>query len=100
MAFRPVAIGSRTGWRSMMPGARRSTGSVSVVAIGPLSSMGTPSAFTTRPIMPSPTGTRQNLARALDLVAFAKLGVVAQDHGAHLVLFQRERQPGNAVREG
>ena len=57
MALRPVAMGSRTGWRSMMPGARRSTGSVAVVAIGPLSSIGMPSAFTTRPIMASPTGT-------------------------------------------
>ncbi len=99
MALRPVAMGSRTGWRSMMPGARRSTGSVSVVAMGPLSSMGMPSALTTRPIMASPTGTRENLAGALDLVAFAELGVVAENDGAHLVLFKGERQAGNAVRE-
>ncbi len=57
MAFSPVAMGSRTGWRSIMPGARRSTGSVSVVAIGPLSSMGAPSVLTTRPTMAGPTGT-------------------------------------------
>ena len=82
-----------------MPGARRSTGSVSVVAMGPLSSMGMPSAFTTRPIMAAPTGTRENLAGALDLVAFAQLGVVAENHGAHLIFFEREREAGDAVRE-
>ena len=57
MALMPVAIGSRTGWRSMTPGARRSTGKSVSVSIGPLSSMGWPSALTTRPIMASPTGT-------------------------------------------
>ncbi len=57
MAFRPVAIGSRTGCRSMIPGASRSIGKELVDAMGPLSSIGWPSAFTTRPTMPSPTGT-------------------------------------------
>ena len=99
MALSPVAIGSRTGWRSMMPGASRSMGSELVEAMGPLSSMGWPSAFTTRPIMPSPTGTLKNRAGALDLVAFAQLGVVAQNHRAHRILFQAQRQSGNAVRK-
>ncbi|HTA17826.1 MAG TPA: hypothetical protein VK989_00955, partial [Polyangia bacterium] len=49
-----VAIGSRTPWRSTTPGASRSTGSRLSVAIGPLSSIGSPSAFTTRPIIASP----------------------------------------------
>ena len=92
-------MGSRTGWRSMMPGARRSTGSVSVVAMGPLSSMGMPSAFTTRPIMAAAHGHGQNLAGALDLVAFLQLGVLAENHRAHLIFFKRERQAGDAVRE-
>jgi len=40
MAFSPVAMGSRTGWRSMTPGARRSRAMNWSVVIGPLSSMG------------------------------------------------------------
>ena len=37
--------------------------------------------------------------RALYLVAFADLGVIAQQHGAHLGLVQVHRQSGNAVGE-
>ena len=88
MALKPVAMGSRTGWRSMMPGARRSTGKVSVVAMGPLSSMGWPSALTTRPIMAVAHRHGKNLAGALDLVAFPQLGVVAQNHRAYLIFFE------------
>ena len=57
MALMPVAMGSRTDWRSMTPGARRSTGRNLSVLMGPLSSMGWPSALTTRPMRASPTGT-------------------------------------------
>ncbi len=99
MALRPVAMGSRTPWRSMMPGARRSTGSVSVVAMGPLSSMGKPSALTTRPIMASPTGTERILPVRLTSSPSLELGVVAEDDGAHLVFFEREGEAGDAVRE-
>ncbi len=69
------------------------------VAIGPLSSIGSPSALTTRPIMASPTGTHMMLAGTLDLVAFADFGVVAQQHGADLIFFQVHGQSGHAVRE-
>ena len=41
----------------------------------------------------------QNLAGALDLVAFLDLGVVAQNHGADRILFERKRQARDAVRE-
>ena len=41
----------------------------------------------------------ENLAGALDFVAFAELGVVAQNDGADLVLFKREREARDAVRE-
>ena len=37
-------------------------------------------------------GHGENLAGALDLLAFLQLGVVAQDDGAHLVFFERERE--------
>ena len=55
--LRPVCIGSRTGWRSTTPGAMRSIGEVCLVRIGPLPSIGWPSALTTRPSISSPTGT-------------------------------------------
>jgi hypothetical protein len=57
MALRPVCIGSVTGCRRMMPGALISTRRRSFVSIGPLPSIGMPSAFTTRPTVASPTGT-------------------------------------------
>ena len=57
IALRPVCSGSFTGWRSTTPGAMRSIGRNSVVAIGPLPSIGWPSALTTRPSIASPTGT-------------------------------------------
>ena len=40
MALMPVSSGSRTGFRSTTPGAMRSMGPYSLVAMGPLPSMG------------------------------------------------------------
>ena len=57
MALMPVCSGTETFLRWMMPGAFRSMGRISLVSMGPLPSMGWPKAFTTRPIMASPTGT-------------------------------------------
>ncbi len=57
MALMPVIIGWLTSARSTTPGAIFSTGIVSAALIGPLSSIGSPSAFTTRPSSASPTGT-------------------------------------------
>ena len=57
MALMPVCNGTETLLRSMMPGAGLSMRRCSVVLIGPLPSMGLPSASTTRPIRASPTGT-------------------------------------------
>ena len=47
-----------------------------------------------------PDGHVQDPAGALDLVALGELGVVAHDHGAHLILFKAHRQAGNAVGKG
>jgi hypothetical protein len=55
--LRPVAIGSWTERRGMMPGAFTSATRVSVEAMGPLPSIGLPSASTTRPRSASPAGT-------------------------------------------
>ena len=57
IALIPVCSGCFTGWRSTTPGAMRSIGLRSLAVIGPLPSIGTPSAFTTRPTSSSPTGT-------------------------------------------
>ena len=56
IAFRPVCIGSVTGWRCTTPGALNSAGRVSVVLISPLPSSGRPSGSTMRPSRASPTG--------------------------------------------
>ena len=57
MALRPVCIGSCTDLRGMMPGAFTSTRARRVALIGPLPSIGLPSASTTRPSSSLPTGT-------------------------------------------
>src|ERR1041385_6845858 len=57
IALRPVAIGSCTDLRGMMPGAFTSTRARFSALIGPFPSMGFPSASTTRPSRPLPTGT-------------------------------------------
>ena len=56
IAFRPVCIGSFTGWRWTTPGALNSAGRVSSVLMSPLPSSGTPSGETMRPSSASPTG--------------------------------------------
>ena len=56
IAFRPVSIGSLTGWRWTTPGALCSAGRVSDVLISPLPSSGLPSGSTIRPSISSPTG--------------------------------------------
>jgi hypothetical protein len=57
MALMPVWTGVSTPWRTMTPGAIRSTGRVFVAVMGPLSSSGRPSGSTTRPSSSGPTGT-------------------------------------------
>ncbi len=55
--FRPVCTGWLTLWRAITPGATFSITSVILALIGPLPSIGWPSALTTRPISSGPTGT-------------------------------------------
>src|SRR6187549_2655468 len=56
-ALRPVCTGSLTDLRGMIPGALTSTRLRLSDTIGPLPSIGLPSASTTRPSRPLPTGT-------------------------------------------
>ena len=67
IALRPVCIGSLTGLRSTTPGARRSISLNCFDVIGPLPSIGCPSALTTRPTSSSPTGT--------EMIRFVRLTV-------------------------
>ena len=69
------------------------------VAIGPLSSMGWPSAFTTRPIRASPTGTL--MMRPVRLTSSPSLISVYSPSStdADLVFFQVHGDAGNVVRE-
>ena len=99
MAFSPVCSGSLTGWRSTTPGARRSIGMNCFVAIGPLPSIGWPSALTTRPSSSSPTGTE--MMRPVRLTVSPSLMSVecAEQHGADAVLFEVQRDAEHAVRE-
>ena len=56
MALIPVWSGSPTGWRPVIPGAWISIRRCLGLTSGPLPSIGSPSAFTTRPSSASPTG--------------------------------------------
>ena len=70
-----------------------------MVSMGPLSSIGLPSASTTRPISASPTGT--DMMRPVRRTSSPSLncGVVAEEHGADLIFFEVQRDAGNVVRK-
>jgi hypothetical protein len=97
MALMPVCSGSETGWRPTMPGAWTSMRRV-LVDEGPLPSIGSPSAFTTRPSSASPTGMKDPTGRAHDLLLFD--GVDRAEHDrADRVLVEVHRQAQRAVLE-
>src|ERR1035437_6132200 len=117
-ALMPVCMGSLTGWRATTPGARRSMGLNWVVLMGPLPSMGTPRASTTRPSRASPTGTLimrlvrrtsspslisgkspSSTAPAWSSPTFIHLRQTREQHRPHLVFFQFHGDAGPVVRE-
>ena len=99
MALMPVAIGSRTDWRAMTPGARRSTGRNVVGLDGALVVDGLAERVDDAADQGLADGHRHDLAGALDLVAFLQLAVVAEEHGADLVFVEVHGETGDAVRE-
>ncbi len=99
MALRPVCSGSLTGERSTTPGASRSIGMDCFAAIGPLPSIGWPSALTTRPISLVADGDGNDAARALDGIAFLDARRVAEENGADAFLFEIQRDAEQPVRE-
>ncbi len=94
----PVAIGSVTDWRSITPGANRSTGSVCGVDRSLVVDR-LPQRVHDAADQRLADGNAHDLAGALDLLAFAQLGVVAQQHGADLVFVQVHREAGDTMRE-
>ena len=99
IAFSPVCTGSCTDLRGMMPGALTST-RVRVTSVsGPLPSIGSPSASTTRPKQAAADRHVDDGAGALDGIAFADAAVVAEDDDADIVAFEVERHAPHAVRE-
>ena len=100
MAFSPVAIGSFTGWRSMTPGARRSSGNVLVGVDRTLVVDGIAQRIDHAADQGIAHRHAHDAAGAFDLVAFFDFGVFAQQHHAHLVFFQVHGDAGDVVREG
>ena len=99
MALMPVAMGSRTDWRSMTPGARRSTGRILVGVDGALVVDGLTERVDDAADHGFADGHGHDLAGALDGVAFFDLGVVAEEDGADLVFVEVHGEAGYAVGE-
>ena len=99
IAFRPVCIGSFTGWRWTTPGALNSAGRVSSVLMSPLPSSGLPSGSTMRPSSASPTGISSRRLVRLTVSPSTIVLPRAEQHGADVVGLEVEREAGHVVRE-
>src|ERR1700691_3597112 len=99
MAFRPVAIGSCTDLRGMMPGAFTSTRDLWSALIGPLPSIRSPRAAAPPPGRALADRNLDDRARALDGLAFLDLAIGAEDHDADIVGFEIERHAFDAALE-
>jgi hypothetical protein len=93
-------MGSRTGCRSMTPGAMRSSAMNLSVAMGLCRRWARPSEFDHAADHGVAHRHAHDAAGALDLVAFFDLGVFAEQHHAHLIFFQVHGDAGHVVREG
>ena len=99
MALMPVCSGSLTGWRARMPGALISTRRRCGVSIGPLPSMGCPSALTTRPTSASPTGTSRMRPVRLTTEPSLTPVDVAEERRADVVVLEVEHEAHQAAGE-
>ena len=93
----PVCSGSRTGWRSITPGASRSTGQTVAQRSGGPSSSGRPRASITRPSSSSPTGTLATCPVALHFVAGRDVLRRVEKQHADFARTQVEGQGGQPV---
>ena len=99
IAFRPVCIGSFTGWRWTTPG-RLELGRAHLGRSRrrPCRRAGCPSGSTMRPSSASPTGISSSWLGALDRVALDDLLPVAEQHGADVVGLEVQREARHVVR--
>ena len=95
----PVSIGSCTLLRFTMPGALISSRRVSVALIGPLPSIGSPSAFTTRPSSALPTGTEAICFVRRTVSPSRIVAELAHHRDADVVLLEVEDQALHPVLE-
>ncbi len=99
IALSPVCTGCATDWRQITPGATFSITSVSFASIGPLPSIGSPSAFTTRPINSRPTGTSRMRPVVFTVSPSVMCSILAQHHRADRIALKVQRQPERVVRK-
>ena len=99
MALMPVWSGSLTAWRSTTPGALNSTGPELVGLDGALVVERAPERVDHAADHGLADGHLEHAAGALDQVALLDEGVLAEQHGADVVLFEVERQADDVVRE-
>ena len=99
IAFRPVCIGSLTGWRWTTPGALNSAGRVSVVSIVALAVERVAERVDDAAEQRLADRDLEQVAGALDRVALDDLLPVAEQHGADVVGLEVQRQAGDAVRQ-
>ena len=99
IALMPVCSGSCTGLRPMMPGAWISMRRNCTPTSSPLPSIGSPSALTTRPSTPSPTGTDRMRPVALTVWPSSMPVDVAEHDGADRVLVEVQGETDRAVLE-
>ena len=99
IAFRPVCIGSVTGWRWTTPGALNSAGRRSVDLDVALAVERVAERVDDAAEQRLADRDLEQLAGALDRVALDDLLPVAEEHGADVVGLEVQREAGDAVRE-
>ena len=99
IAFSPVAIGSCTDLRGMMPGALTSTRARVSALIGPLAVDRIAERVDDAAEQPLADRNLDDGARALDGLALHDLAVAAEDHDADIVAFEVERHAAHAALE-
>ena len=99
MALRPVAIGSCTDLRGMMPGALTSATRRSVASIGALAVDGVAEGVDDAAEQALADGDVDDRLGALDDVALADVAVGAEDHDADVVDLEVQRHAADAAGE-
>ena len=99
IAFRPICIGSLTGWRWTTPGALNSAGRRSLNLDVALAVERAAERIDDPPEQSLADGDVEQPAGALDRVALGDLLPLAEQHRADVVGLEVQREPGDAVRK-